>query len=340
MCAQAATFYCAVDEAALCARCDAAVHANPVAARHVRRALAPARAAASAAAAPSASFSWGLDDAAVVPQAPPAAPFALHAVAVSPAAADSLFDDIFGAGAAADLLDFEAAAPRAGAAFEPAPPAGALRAPARLADDFMVPQMVMMEGGDLGVGDVSYLEAEEDDAFEGGDFEAGDFEADDFEADAVPAPFAYAPRARAPSRPAMSDAPSESSDDFVAFASDSDDEAFVPAPRRRGFRAGGGAAGARKARRGGRDAPRARALAPAEPEVELTREERVARYREKRARRNFRKTVRYASRKAYAEVRPRIKGRFVSPEEFAAYRAGAALPAALEDADAVVPCVA
>jgi hypothetical protein len=330
MCAQAATFYCAVDEAALCARCDAAVHANPVAARHVRRALAPARAAASAAAAPSASFSWGLDDAAVVPQAPPAALFA--GPAASPAAADSLFDDIFGAGAA-DLLDFEAAAPLAGAAF--APPAGALRAPARLADDFMVPQMVMMEGGDLGVGDVSYLEEAEEYAFEGGDFKA-----DDFEAAAVPAPFAAAPRARAPTRPAMSDAPSESSDDFVAFASDSDDEAFVPAPRRRGFRAGGGAAGARKARRGGRDAPRARALAPAEPELELTREERVARYREKRARRNFRKTVRYASRKAYAEVRPRIKGRFVSPEEFAAYRAGAALPAALEDADAVVPCVA
>ncbi|XP_052164210.1 zinc finger protein CONSTANS-LIKE 4-like [Oryza glaberrima] len=41
------------------------------------------------------------------------------------------------------------------------------------------------------------------------------------------------------------------------------------------------------------------------------REERVRRYREKRKNRKFQKTIRYASRKAYAEARPRIKGRFV-----------------------------
>lgn len=34
------------------------------------------------------------------------------------------------------------------------------------------------------------------------------------------------------------------------------------------------------------------------------------RYREKRKNRKFEKTIRYASRKAYAETRPRIKGRF------------------------------
>ncbi|CAH8335753.1 unnamed protein product [Eruca vesicaria subsp. sativa] len=45
-------------------------------------------------------------------------------------------------------------------------------------------------------------------------------------------------------------------------------------------------------------------LSPAE------REARVLRYREKRKNRKFEKTIRYASRKAYAEVRPRIKGRF------------------------------
>ncbi|CAH8313285.1 unnamed protein product [Eruca vesicaria subsp. sativa] len=45
-------------------------------------------------------------------------------------------------------------------------------------------------------------------------------------------------------------------------------------------------------------------LTPAE------REARVLRYREKKKRRKFEKTIRYASRKAYAEVRPRIKGRF------------------------------
>lgn len=40
------------------------------------------------------------------------------------------------------------------------------------------------------------------------------------------------------------------------------------------------------------------------------REARVKRYREKRKNRKFEKTIRYASRKAYAEMRPRIKGRF------------------------------
>ena len=53
------------------------------------------------------------------------------------------------------------------------------------------------------------------------------------------------------------------------------------------------------------------------------------RYREKRKRRTFEKTIRYQSRKAYAEVRPRIKGRFATKEEVAAMKAAAAagLPA-------------
>ncbi|KAK9059516.1 hypothetical protein SSX86_020220 [Deinandra increscens subsp. villosa] len=45
------------------------------------------------------------------------------------------------------------------------------------------------------------------------------------------------------------------------------------------------------------------------------REARVLRYREKRKKRRFEKKVRYASRKAYAEMRPRIKGRFVKRTE-------------------------
>jgi hypothetical protein len=53
----------------------------------------------------------------------------------------------------------------------------------------------------------------------------------------------------------------------------------------------------------------------------LSRAERVARYREKRKNRRFEKTIRYASRKAYAEVRPRIKGRFAKKEEVEAWRA-------------------
>ncbi|KAF5742875.1 hypothetical protein HS088_TW09G00936 [Tripterygium wilfordii] len=42
----------------------------------------------------------------------------------------------------------------------------------------------------------------------------------------------------------------------------------------------------------------------------IDREARVLRYREKRKKRKFEKTIRYASRKAYAESRPRIRGRF------------------------------
>ncbi|CAA7018141.1 unnamed protein product [Microthlaspi erraticum] len=42
----------------------------------------------------------------------------------------------------------------------------------------------------------------------------------------------------------------------------------------------------------------------------MDREARVMRYREKKKTRKFEKTIRYASRKAYAERRPRINGRF------------------------------
>ncbi|EPS73275.1 hypothetical protein M569_01485, partial [Genlisea aurea] len=45
------------------------------------------------------------------------------------------------------------------------------------------------------------------------------------------------------------------------------------------------------------------------------REARVLRYKEKRKNRKFEKTIRYASRKAYAETRPRIKGRFAKRSE-------------------------
>lgn len=45
------------------------------------------------------------------------------------------------------------------------------------------------------------------------------------------------------------------------------------------------------------------------------REARVLRYREKRKNRRFQKTIRYATRKTYAETRPRIKGRFAKRTE-------------------------
>ncbi|KAJ8434619.1 hypothetical protein Cgig2_033105 [Carnegiea gigantea] len=47
----------------------------------------------------------------------------------------------------------------------------------------------------------------------------------------------------------------------------------------------------------------------------MDRKARVLRYREKRKNRKFQKTIRYASRKAYAETRPRIKGRFTKRSE-------------------------
>ena len=50
-------------------------------------------------------------------------------------------------------------------------------------------------------------------------------------------------------------------------------------------------------------------------EPTLPREARVMRYKEKRKNRKFEKTIRYASRKAYAEKRPRIKGRFAKRAE-------------------------
>ncbi|KAF8084662.1 hypothetical protein N665_0708s0019 [Sinapis alba] len=52
-----------------------------------------------------------------------------------------------------------------------------------------------------------------------------------------------------------------------------------------------------------------------QPTSSMDREARVLRYREKRKNRKFEKTIRYASRKAYAESRPRIKGRFAKRTE-------------------------
>ena len=46
----------------------------------------------------------------------------------------------------------------------------------------------------------------------------------------------------------------------------------------------------------------------ADPPVD--REAKVMRYKEKRKRRRYEKQIRYASRKAYAEMRPRVRGRF------------------------------
>jgi hypothetical protein len=50
----------------------------------------------------------------------------------------------------------------------------------------------------------------------------------------------------------------------------------------------------------------------------MEREARVHRYREKKKNRKFEKTIRYATRKTYAEARPRIKGRFAKRSDMEA----------------------
>ncbi|KAG1673254.1 hypothetical protein FOA52_002534 [Chlamydomonas sp. UWO 241] len=77
-------------------------------------------------------------------------------------------------------------------------------------------------------------------------------------------------------------------------------------------------------------------------EARINRRERMMLYREKRKNRKFEKTIRYASRKAYAEVRPRIKGRFATPAEVAEMKLAAIANTSygMDDDDMlVVPCL-
>lgn len=55
--------------------------------------------------------------------------------------------------------------------------------------------------------------------------------------------------------------------------------------------------------------------APVQMLTPIERKARVMRYREKKKTRKFEKRIRYASRKEYAEKRPRIKGRFAKRNE-------------------------
>ncbi|CAO2037384.1 unnamed protein product [Urochloa humidicola] len=81
------------------------------------------------------------------------------------------------------------------------------------------------------------------------------------------------------------------------------------------------------------------AAAPAE-----SREARLMRYREKRKNRRFEKTIRYASRKAYAESRPRVKGRFAKraddndADDFTGSAAAAPAPALPKQQPAAAYC--
>lgn len=61
--------------------------------------------------------------------------------------------------------------------------------------------------------------------------------------------------------------------------------------------------------------PKMHGIPPVGQVESMAREARVLRYKEKRKNRKFEKTIRYASRKAYAETRPRVKGRFAKRSE-------------------------
>jgi CCT motif len=74
-----------------------------------------------------------------------------------------------------------------------------------------------------------------------------------------------------------------------------------------------------------------RTLLPLDPAVRLQllreRREQAERFREKkRSLSECTRKIRYASRKAYAQVRPRVKGRFARKDEVAAMRAAVAVP--------------
>lgn len=53
------------------------------------------------------------------------------------------------------------------------------------------------------------------------------------------------------------------------------------------------------------------------PFGEMNRKAGVEKYREKKKSRKFEKRIRYAYRKAYAEKRPRVKGRFAKRQDLA-----------------------
>ncbi|XBH88318.1 hypothetical protein VPH35_075611 [Triticum aestivum] len=67
-------------------------------------------------------------------------------------------------------------------------------------------------------------------------------------------------------------------------------------------------------------------VGPAHYPTMQERAAKVMRYREKRKRRRYDKQIRYESRKAYAELRPRVNGRFVKVPEAMASPSSPALP--------------
>ena len=309
-----ATIFCVNDNASLCGPCDLKFHDNPLGMHHERRALTCAKAECSSAAGCPSSDSWE-NDAGVVPQCSPMTDFfddffPLPGAFPENAGEDDFAADLFSGPLDAlpsvpDLLNFD---------FDGVVPSlsegGAAAAPAAapLTTTTMNP-FIHHEEVAAATAPLQHTAWMVPQSF-------------DLEPMVVPsariASVAPLKRSRVAARSLDEDSYMEEEDaEYDYDDDDSSDGEFVIAPRR-----------SHATSRARREAAAA-AIAPMF-EPELTRAERVSRYREKRARRNFKKTIRYQSRKAYAEIRPRIKGRFVSPEEYAAYKAQ-------RDVDAVVP---
>lgn len=302
-----AQMYCVNDDAYLCNDCDAKYHSNPLAARHERRPLTAFEASSG-----SGIFGSGpSEDVAVVPQ------FEDNATADMNAGID-IFDDIFGSLDVPEgdqlqlpginsfeltdnvddpfgLNDIDCVVPCLYENQQAArvPEDGALIFSSRATTTDAPNGMVPVMVPQTVLGN-AVPDVTDCDAVDGTD------ETPDVQEESTGDDYDY----------------EESEEQYE----DPNDDDFYVAPRR-----------VHGVRRSKRSLPVATVGAVLSEEPELTREERVARYRAKRARRSFQKTIRYESRKAYAEIRPRIKGRFVSHEEYAEYKAQQ------EQQEAVVP---
>lgn len=308
VCTQArATMYCVNDDAYLCTVCDEEHHGNPLGAKHERRPISDMFGMQE-----NALSGTSLDDVAVVPQMLPGTDDMFLFSDIPDIKADDGLD-------ALNISDFDDlfTVPDGFDAFMP----NGLEEETPVMVPQLVPQMVPQQTSMVPCVDfndenveMKALELIESDLEE---------EKVDKAPKMVPSAGTQATKRR---RAHRSSYVGYGNDDYeYSFMEDEEDDKeddtdFYVAPRRM-------AAGTR--RMSSRRSPQyasARDVVPCYggagcEEPELTREERVARYLAKRARRSFQKTIRYQSRKAYAEIRPRIKGRFVSHEEYAEYMA-------------------
>jgi CCT motif/B-box zinc finger len=294
-----AVVFCVNDDASLCGPCDTKFHSNPLSARHERRPLSIVEAPCTSTAEGSVE-SWD-DQAAVVPQCAPS---------IANMFDDDLFPTNFVDDLTADLLagplDLPSQADLLTFDFDGVVPSISGQENNNNATQEAIANMFPLEFPSSGPVNPFIHNSIAEEALPESMMVPQEQPVALITAVTAPTGIRMAPKRARVSRYDVDFSEEEEDSDME---DDSDDGEFVLAPRRS------------HASRARREAAAAAAAAPI-PEPELTRLERVARYRQKRARRNFKKTIRYQSRKAYAEIRPRIKGRFVSPEEYAAYTNG------------------